>query len=83
MVENVKYSKSGMRQEGVRNVQASGTSRCQEHPDQESPIISPRLRAATHVRSAALGGFAPSQARPQQAPLVGAALVVVETSVAV
>ena len=31
--------------------------------------------ALVAVRYAALGGFGPSQARPQQAPLVGAALV--------
>ena len=57
------------------------------HPNETSKIetskFSPRLRAATHMRSAALGGFAPSQARPQQTPLVGVALVDVETSVAV
>ena len=53
------------------------TSRSQEHPE-----ISPRLRAATRLRLAALGGFKPSQARPQEAPLVGAALVVVLPSVA-
>ena len=46
-------------------------------------IISPRLRAATHMRFTALGGFAPSQARPQHAPLDGAALVVVLASVAI
>ena len=34
------------------------------------------------MRFAALGGFELSQARPQQAPLVGAALVVVVPSVA-
>ena len=33
------------------------------------------LVAATRLRIAALGGFGPSQARPQQAPFVGAALV--------
>ena len=49
---------------------------------QERPEISPRLRAATRLRFAALGGFEPSQARPQQAPLVGAALVMVLPSVA-
>ena len=43
---------------------------------------SPRLRAATCLRISALGGFEPSQARPQQAPLDGAALVVVLASVA-
>ena len=71
VVENVNYWKSGLHQDRVRitsgtritKVQASGTS-----------IISPRLRAATHTRFAALGGLEPSQARPQQAPLVGAAL---------
>ena len=31
--------------------------------------------ALVALRYAALGGFGPSQARPQQAPLVGAALV--------
>ena len=49
---------------------------------QETSIISPRLRAATHMRFAALGGFESSQARPQQAPLVGAALEKVLPSVA-
>ena len=34
------------------------------------------------LRYAALGGFGPSQARPQQAPLDGAALVVVMAAVA-
>ena len=39
--------------------------------------------ALVALRIAALGGFGPSQARPQQAPLDGAALVaLVETSVA-
>ena len=39
--------------------------------------------AATRLRIAALGGFGPSQARPQQALLDGAALVaLVEASVA-
>ena len=39
--------------------------------------------AVTRLRFAALGGFGPSQARPQQAPFDGAALVaLVETSVA-
>ena len=51
----------------------SGT--CQERESGTRPGISPRLRAATRLRIAALGGFRPSQARPQQAPLVGAALV--------
>ena len=44
--------------------------------------ISPRLRAATPLRIAALGGFGPSQARPQQAPIDGAALLVQLASVA-
>ena len=52
-------------------------SKCQECPE-----ISSRLRAATRLRFAALGGFEPSQARPQQAPLVGAALEMVLPSVA-
>ena len=75
MVENVKievWNASGRRQECQ-----SGKSRRQERPE-----VSPRLRAATRMRFAALGGFEPSQARPQQAPLVGAALVVVVPSVA-
>ena len=39
--------------------------------------------ALVALRIAALGGFEPSQARPQQAPLDGAALVaLVEASVA-
>ena len=49
---------------------------------QETSIISPRLRAVTHMRFPALGGLEPSQARPQQAPLVGAALETVLPSVA-
>ena len=61
----------------MRQERESGTSRSQERPE-----ISPRLRAATRLRFAALGGFEPSQARPQQAPLVGAALVMVLPSVA-
>ena len=40
------------------------------------------LVAATRLRIAALGGFGLSQARPQQAPLDGAALVVAMASVA-
>ena len=53
----------------MRQERESGTSRSQERPE-----LSPRLRAATHMRFVALGGLEPSQARPQQAPLVGAAL---------
>ena len=55
----------------------SGTSRSQERPE-----LSPRLRAVTQMRFMALGGFGSSQARPQQAPLVGAALETVLPSVA-
>ena len=62
---------------GSRQERESQRSRCQE-----TSIISPRLRAATHTRFAALGGLVPSQARPQQAPFVGAALVTVLPSVA-
>ena len=62
---------------GSRQDRETGTSRRQECPE-----LSPRLRAATHMRFAALGGFEPSQARPQQAPLVGAALETVLPSVA-
>ena len=61
---------------------ASGTSRRQECPESGTSRISPRLRAATHMRFAALGGLDSSQARPQQAPLVGAALEKVLPSVA-
>ena len=61
----------------MRQDNESGASRSQEHPE-----ISPRLRAATRLRFAALGGFEPSQARLQQAPLVGAVLLVVLPSVA-
>ena len=43
---------------------------------ERDPGISPRLRAVTRLRIAALGGFGPSQARPQQAPIGGAALLV-------
>ena len=67
----------------IRN--ASGTrvrNASQERESGTRPGISPRLRAATRLRIAALGGFGPSQARPQQAPLVGAALVVMLASVA-
>ena len=75
----IKSNASGSRQDRIRivsgtrvtKVQASGMS-----------IISPRLRAATHMRFAALGGLEPSQARPQQAPLVGATLEKVVPSVA-
>ena len=63
---------------GTRQECESGLSRSQERPE-----LSPRLRAATRMRFAALRGFGPSQERPQQTPLVGVALVVVETSVAV
>ena len=62
-------------QERVRNAS-------QERESGTCPEISPRLRAVTRLRIAALGGFGPSQARPQQAPLDGAALVVVLASVA-
>ena len=72
MVEDVNKSLSETRQD-----RESGTSRSQEHPE-----LSPRLRAATHMRFAALGGLEPSQARPRQAPLVGAALETVLPSVA-
>ena len=41
-----------------------------------------RWVALVALRIAALGGFEPSQARPQQAPLDGAALMVVMASVA-
>ena len=37
--------------------------------------VTHRWVAPVALRYAALGGFGPSQARPQQAPLVGAALV--------
>ena len=40
------------------------------------------LVAVTRLRIMALGGFEPSQARPQQAPFDGAALVVAIASVA-
>ena len=42
---------------------------------ERDPRISPRLRAAAGLRFAALGGFGPSQARPQQARFEGAALM--------
>ena len=70
--KDVKYSMPETHQECK-----TGTSRSQERPE-----LSPRLRAATHMRFAALGGFESSQARPQQAPLVGAALEMVLPSVA-
>ena len=47
---------------------------------QQAPIIGAALMV---LRVVALAGFEPYQARPQQTPLVGVALVVVETSVAV
>ena len=69
-----------------KNVQASGRPESnvqnKSHPNEMSKF-SPRLRAATHMRSTALGGFAPTQAGPQQTPLVGVVLIDVETSVAV
>ena len=46
---------------------------------QQAPIVGAALVA---LRVAALRGFGPSQARPQHAPLVGAAFVVVLPSVA-
>ena len=49
---------------------------------QEPSRISPRLRATTRLRVMALGGFGPSQARPQQTPLDGSALLVILASVA-
>ena len=61
----------------MRQEHESGTPRNQERPE-----LSPRLRAVTRLRITALGGFGPSQARPQQAPLDGAALMVVMASVA-
>ena len=68
------------RESGTRQECESGT--CQERESGTRPGISPRLRAATRLRIAALGGFGPSQARPQQAPFVGAALMVMLASVA-
>ena len=79
MVENVEYrSQDRVRiGSGSRQECETGTSWSQECQE-----LSPRLRAATHMRFAALGGLEPSQARPQQAPLVGAALEMVLPSVA-
>ena len=61
------------RESGTRQERDSGTR--QERESGTRPEIIPRLRAATRLRIVALGGFEPSQARPQQAPLDGAALV--------
>ena len=77
-------NRSQDRESGTRQERESGTRQERESGTRvrNASRISPRLRAATRLRIAALGGFGPSQARPQQAPIDGAALLVMLASVA-